>query len=74
MIGRCRGVICRSRGMVGRSSMVDRSRGMVDNWGRGMVGNWGRGMVGSRGSMDNSMVAMTDAVAVSNSVSNVGHM
>ena len=52
--------------MVGRSSMVDRSRGMVDNWGRGMVGG--------RSSMDNSMVAMTDAVAVSNSVSNVGHM
>ena len=54
------------RGVVGRGSVVDRSRGVVDNWGRGMVG--------SRGSMDNSMVAMADAVAVSNSVSNVGHM
>ena len=52
-------------GVVGRGSVVDRSRGMVDNWGRGMVG---------RGSMDNSMVSMADAVAVSNSVSDVGHM
>ena len=60
-----RGVVGRSRGMVGRGSVVDRSRGMVDNWGRGMVG---------RSSMDNSMVAMADAVAVSNSVSDVGHM
>ena len=52
--------------MVGRSSVVDRSRGMVDNWGRGVVG--------SRSSMDNSMVAVTDAMAVSNTMSNVGHM
>ena len=52
--------------MVDRGSVVDRSRGMVDNWGRGMVG--------SRSSMDNSMVAMADAVAVSNSMSDVGHM
>ena len=65
VIGRCRGMVDRSRSMVGRGSVVDRSRGMVDNWGRGMVG---------RGSMDNSMVSMADAVAVSNSVSDVGHM
>ena len=61
-----RSVVCRSRGVVGRGSVIDRSRGMVDNWGRGVVG--------SRSSMDNSMVAMADAMAVSNSVSNVGHM
>merc|ERR1719264_465261 len=65
VVGRCRGVVDRSRSMVGRGSVVDRSRGMVDNWGRGMVG---------RGSMDNSMVSMADAVAVSNSVSDVRHM
>ena len=65
VVGRCRGMVDRSRSMVGRGSVVDRSRGMVDNWGRGMVG---------RGSMDNSMVSMADAVAVSNSVSDVGHM
>ena len=64
VVGRCRGMVC--RGVVGRGSVVDRSRGVVDNWGRGMVG--------SRGSMDNSMVAMADAVAVSNSMSDVGHM
>ena len=52
--------------------MVD--RGSVVGRGRGMVDNWGRDMVGSRGSMDNSMVAMADAMAVSNAVSNVGHM
>ena len=74
VVGRCRGMVDRSRSMVGRGSVVDRSRGMVDNWGRGMVGNRGRGMVGSRSSMDNSMVAMADAMAVSNAVSNVGHM
>ena len=55
-----RGMICRCRCVVHRD--------MVDNWGRGMVG--GRGSM----SMDNSMVAMADAMAVSNSVSNVGHM
>ena len=63
VIGGGRGVVC--WGVVGRGSVVDRSRGMVDNWGRGMVG---------RGSMDNSMVSMADAVAVSNSVSDMGHM
>ena len=31
-------------------------------------------VVSSRSSMDNGMVAMADAMAVSNSVSNVGHM
>ena len=61
-----RSVICRCRGVVGRGSVIDRSRGVVDNWGRGVVG--------SRSSMDNGMVAMADAMAVSNSVSNVGHM
>ena len=64
VVGRCRGMVC--RGVVGRGSVVDRSRGMVDNWGRGMVG--------SRSSMDNSMVAMADAVAMSNAMSNMGHM
>ena len=60
------------RGMVGRGrSMVDhRGRGMVSNRGRGMVGN--RGMVGS--SVDNSVVAVADAVSVSDSVSNMGHV
>ena len=58
-----RGVVCRSR------SVVDRGRGVVHR-SRGMVDNWGRSVVGSR----SSMVSMTDAVAVSNSVSNVGHM
>ena len=61
-----RGMICRCRCVVDRGSVVGRGRGMVDNWGRDMVG--------SRGSMDNSMVAMADAMAVSNAVSNVGHM
>ena len=61
-----RGMICRCRCMVDRGSVVGRGRGMVDNWGRGVVS--------SRSSMDNSMVAMADAMAVSNSVSNVGHM
>ena len=61
-----RSVVGRCRGVVDRGSVVDRSRCMVDNWGGGMVG--------SRSSMDNSMVAMADAMAVSNSVSNVGHM
>ena len=69
-----RGVVCRSRGMVDRGrGVVDRGRGVVHR-SRGMVDSWGRSMVGSRSSMDNSMVAMADAVAVSNSVSNVGHM
>ena len=63
-----RGMICRCRCVVHRGSVVCRGRDMVDNWGRGMVG--GRGSM----SMDNSMVAMADAMAVSNSVSNVGHM
>ena len=60
------------RGVVGRGrSMVDhRGRGMVSNRGRGMVGN--RGMVGS--SVDNSVVAVADAVSVSDSVSNMGHV
>ena len=61
-----RGMICRCRCVVDRGSVVGRGRGMEDNWGRDMVG--------SRGSMDNSMVAMADAMAVSNAVSNVGHM
>ena len=61
-----RGMICRCRCVVDRGSVVGRGRGMVDSWGRDMVG--------SRGSMDNSMVAMADAMAVSNAVSNVGHM
>ena len=62
------------RGVVGRGrSMVDhRGRGMVSNRGRGMVGN--RGMVGSGSSVDNSVVAVADAVSVSNSVSNMGHV
>ena len=64
VIGRCRGVVSRSRGVVDRGSVVDRSGSMVDNWGRGVVG--------SRSSMDNSMVAVADAVAVSNTMSNVG--
>ena len=62
-----RGVVSRSR------SMVDhRGRGMVSNRGRGMVGN--RGMVGSGSSVDNSVVAVADAVSVSDSVSNMGHV
>ena len=61
-----RSVVGRCWGVVDRGSVVDGSRCMVDNWGGGMVG--------SRSSMDNSMVAMADAMAVSNSVSNVGHM
>ena len=62
------------RGVVGRGrSMVDhRGRGMVSNRGRGMVGN--RGMVGSGSGVDNSVVAVADAVSVSNSVSNMGHV
>ena len=62
------------RGVVGRGrSMVDhRGRGMVSNRGRGMVGN--RGMVGSGSSVDNSVVAVADAVSVSDSVSNMGHV
>ena len=62
------------RGVVGRGrSMVDhRGRGMVSNRGRGMVGN--RGMVGSGSSVDNSVVAVADAVSVSYSVSNMGHV
>ena len=62
------------RGMVGRGrSMVDhRGRGMVGNRGRGMVGN--RGMVSSWSSVDNSVVAVADAVSVSDSVSNMGHV
>ena len=62
------------RGVVGRGrSMVDhRGRGMVSNRGRGMVGN--RGMVSSWSSVDNSVVAVADAVSVSDSVSNMGHV
>ena len=62
------------RGVVGRGrSMVDhRGRGMVGNRGRGMVGN--RGMVSSGSSVDNSVVAVADAVSVSDSVSNMGHV
>ena len=62
------------RGVVGRGrSMVDhRGRGMVSNRSRGMVSN--RGMVGSGSSVDNSMVAVADAVSVSYSVSNMGHV
>ena len=62
------------RGVVGRGrSMVDhRGRGMVGNRSRGMVGN--RSMVGSGSSVDNSVVAVADAVSVSNSVSNMGHV
>ena len=62
------------RGVVGRGrSMVDhRGRGMVSNRGRGMVGN--RGMISSWSGVDNSMVAVADAVAVSNTMSNVGDM
>ena len=60
------------RGVVGRGrSMVDhRGRGMVSNRGRGMVGN--RGMISSWSGVDNSMVAVADAVPVSNTMSNVG--
>jgi hypothetical protein len=60
--------------------VVGRGRSMVDHRGRGMVGNRGRGMVGNRGmvsswsSVDNSMVAVADAVSVSDSVSNMGHV
>ena len=62
------------RGVVGRGrSMVDhRGRGMVSNRGRGMVGK--RGMVGSGSGVDNSVVAVADAVSVSNSVSNMRHV
>ena len=66
VVCRSRGVVDRSRSVVGRGSVIDRSRCVVHNWGRGVVC--------SRSSMDNGMVAMADAMAVSNSVSNVGHM
>ena len=70
------------RGLLGvfHRGVVGRSRGMVDHRGRGMVSNRGRGMVGNRGmvsswsSVDNSVVAVADAVSVSNSVSNMGHV
>ena len=62
-----RGVVGRSRGMVDH-----RGRGMVSNRSRGMVSN--RGMVGSGSSVDNSVVAVADAVSVSYSVSNMGHV
>ena len=52
--------------------MVGRGRSMVDHRGRGMVSN--RGMVGSGSGVDNSVVAVADAVSVSNSVSNMGHV
>ena len=52
--------------------VVGRGRSMVDHRGRGMVSN--RGMVGSGSSVDNSVVAVADAVSVSNSVSNMGHV
>ena len=52
--------------------MVGRGRSMVDHRGRGMVSN--RGMVGSGSSVDNSVVAVADAVSVSYSVSNMGHV
>ena len=52
--------------------VVGRGRSMVDHRGRGMVGN--RSMVGSGSSVDNSVVAVADAVSVSNSVSNMGHV
>ena len=52
--------------------VVGRGRSMVDHRGRGMVGN--RGMVGSGSSVDNSVVAVADAVSVSYSVSNMGHV
>ena len=70
-----RGVVGRGRSMVdhrGRGMVSNRGRGMVSNRGRGMVGN--RGMVGSGSSVDNSVVAVADAVSVSNSVSNMGHV
>ena len=54
--------------------VVGRGRSMVDHRGRGMVGNRSRGMVGSGSSVDNSVVAVADAVSVSNSVSNMGHV
>ena len=54
--------------------VVGRGRSMVDHRGRGMVSNRGRGMVGSGSSVDNSMVAVADAVSVSNTVSNMGHV
>ena len=52
--------------------VVGRGRSMVDHRGRGMVGN--RSMVGSWSSVDNSVVAVADAVSVSYSVSNMGHV
>ena len=52
--------------------VVGRGRSMVDHRGRGMVGN--RGMVSSGSSVDNSVVAVADAVSVSDSVSNMGHV
>ena len=52
--------------------VVGRGRSMVDHRGRGMVSN--RGMVGSWSSVDNSVVAVADAVSVSYSVSNMGHV
>ena len=78
-----RGVVGRGRSMVdhrGRGMVGNRGRGMVSNRGRGMVGNRGRGMVGNRSmvgswsGVDNSVVAVADAVSVSDSVSNMGHM
>ena len=54
--------------------VVGRGRSMVDHRGRGMVSNRGRGMVGSGSSVDNSVVAVADAVSVSNTVSNMGHV
>ena len=64
------------RGLLGvfHRGVVGRGRSMVDHRGRGMVSNRGRGMVGSGSSVDNSMVAVADAVSVSDSVSNMGHV
>ena len=62
------------RGLLGvfHRGVVGRGRSMVDHRGRGMVSN--RGMVGSWSSVDNSVVAVADAVSVSDSVSNMGHV
>ena len=78
----CLGVVVRDtigegvglRGLLGifHRGVVGRGRSMVDHRGRGMVGNWG--MVSSGSGVDNSVVAVADAVSVSNSVSNMGHV
>ena len=68
VVGNSVGVGVGLRGLLG---VHNSDRGVVSRGSH--LHNRSRGMVG-RGSMDNSMVSMADAVAVSNSVSDVGHM